>query len=109
MKLRNIVVATMLCLLSVAVLAQRETGTLSGTVTDSTGAVISTGKITVRSTTTGAVRTASKNGSGLYSAPDLQPGTYDVTIEAPGFAMQALDKKSFGNSAKLRPRACRGS
>jgi hypothetical protein len=87
MKLRNIAVATMLCLLSVAVLAQRETGTLSGTVTDSTGAVISTGKISVRSTTTGAVRTAPTNGSGLYSVPDLQPGIYEVTIEAPGFAM----------------------
>src|SRR5215472_7539937 len=86
MTLRNIVIATMLCLLSVAVLAQRETGTISGTVADSTGAMVSTGKITVKSTTTGAVRTASTNESGLYSVPDLQPGTYEVTIEAAGFS-----------------------
>jgi hypothetical protein len=87
MKLRDAVIAAMLCLLSVTVLAQRETGTISGTVTDSTGAVISTGTITVKSTTTGAVRTASTSPSGLYSVPDLQPGTYEVTIQAAGFAI----------------------
>jgi len=87
MRLRSVGIAAMLCLFSVFALAQRETGTISGTVTDSTGAIVSAGKITVKSAATGAVRTASTNQSGLYSVPDLQPGVYEVSVEAPGFAL----------------------
>src|SRR5262252_5343560 len=86
MRLREIVIVAMICLFSVFALAQRETGTISGTVTDSTGAIVSAGKITVKSTATGTVRTAATNQSGLYSVPDLQPGVYEVTVEAQGFA-----------------------
>jgi hypothetical protein len=86
MRLREIICTALLCLFSVFALAQRETGTISGTCADSTGAIVSNGKVTVKSTTTGTVRTAATNQSGLYSVPDLQPGTYEVTIEAAGFA-----------------------
>src|SRR5262249_12259078 len=87
MRVREVAIAMVVCLFSVLALAQRETGTISGTVTDSTGAVVSTGKITVKSTTTGTVRVASTNPSGLYSVPDLQPGVYEVTVEAAGFSV----------------------
>jgi outer membrane receptor protein involved in Fe transport len=86
MKLRSAVIAAVLCLFSVLAVAQRETGTISGTVTDTTGATVAKGTVTVKSTTTGVNRTASTNQSGLYSVPDLQPGIYEVTIEASGFA-----------------------
>jgi len=71
---------------SVLALAQKETGSISGTVTDLTGAIIANGTITVKSTTTGLVRNTSTNQSGLYSVVDLQPGVYEVTVEGPGFA-----------------------
>jgi outer membrane receptor protein involved in Fe transport len=86
MKLRSAVITAVLCLFSVLAVAQRETGTIGGTVTDTTGAIVANSKITIKSTTTGAVRTVSVNPSGMYSVTDLQPGLYDITVEGPGFA-----------------------
>lgn len=86
MRLRQLPMAVMLCLFSVLAVAQRETGTINGAVTDSTGAIVSNSKITVKSTTTGAVRTATGNQNGLYGVTDLQPGLYEVTVEGTGFA-----------------------
>src|SRR5215472_12174875 len=86
MRLRQGVIGAILCVFSVLALAQKETGSISGTVTDLTGAIIANGTITVKSTTTGLVRNTSTNQSGLYSVVDLQPGVYEVTVEGPGFA-----------------------
>ncbi len=86
MRLREFAVTVVLCLFSVLALAQRETGTITGTVTDPTGAAVSNSKITVKSAATGAVRTVAANQSGLYSVTDLQPGAYEVSVEGPGFA-----------------------
>src|SRR5262249_11361608 len=87
MKLQHIATAVILCLFSVVALAQRETGTISGTVTDSTGAIIANGKITVKSSSHGAIRTATTNQTGSYSVADLQPGRYEITVEAQGFTV----------------------
>src|SRR5579871_3339890 len=82
----KITIGLAFCLCSILALAQRETGVITGTVVDATGAILSTCKITVKSTTNGALRTAATNQNGLYSVTDLQPGLYEVTIEGPGFA-----------------------
>ena len=60
-------------------------GTITGTVTDSTGAVIVNATITATAvaTNTSATRTTSKDG--LYSIAPLEPGSYTVTVEAKGF------------------------
>jgi Carboxypeptidase regulatory-like domain len=86
MKLRQIAIAVVFCLFSVLAVGQRETGTINGTVTDTTGAVVPNSKITVISATTGAVRTATASQTGLYSVTDLQPGPYEVSVEGPGFS-----------------------
>lgn len=61
------------------------TGTIEGTVTDSTGALVVSAKVTARNVTTGSetVRTTSK--SGLYTLAPLDPGDYTVTVAAAGF------------------------
>jgi hypothetical protein len=60
-------------------------GTITGNVTDSTGAVIANATVTATAiaTNTSATRTTSKDG--LYSIAPLEPGTYTVTVEAKGF------------------------
>ena len=60
-------------------------GTISGTVTDSTGAVLgdATVSATNAATNVSATRTTSKDG--LYTIAPLEPGTYTVTVEAKGF------------------------
>ena len=66
--------------------AQSETGAITGTVTDPTGALVPNAKITVKGTTTGFVRTATTGSSGSYSITNLQPAEYTVTAEVSGFA-----------------------
>ena len=65
--------------------AQRATTALSGTVTDSSGAVIPNAKIELSSETEGFTRTDSTNTAGVYVFPDLTPGVYDVSVEVAGF------------------------
>jgi len=61
-------------------------GTLTGNVTDSTGAVVTSASVTATNTGTGAIRTVTVNGDGLYTIENLQPGTYTVSVTANGFA-----------------------
>jgi hypothetical protein len=76
-------------LLTVAALlvwSQAETGQITGTVTDPSGAAIPGATITARNVATGAERTASASGSGDFTITNLQPGEYSVSIESSGFA-----------------------
>ncbi len=77
---------SVLALCSVYVFGQRESGTITGTVTDPSGAVVSGATVTAKSVGTGAVRTATTTSSGAYTIAGLQPGQYDVTVESPNFA-----------------------
>ena len=61
------------------------TGTISGTVVDSSGAAIVGAQVQVVSETTGFVTPATSNGTGFYTARFLNPGIYDVKIAATGF------------------------
>jgi Carboxypeptidase regulatory-like domain/TonB dependent receptor/TonB-dependent Receptor Plug Domain len=77
---------TVLALLTTLPLtAQTITGTISGDVTDSTGAVIPNVTITVHNVGTGLERTATTSNSGSYRLPELPIGDYKVTATAQGF------------------------
>ena len=65
--------------------AQVTTGTIVGTVMDSTGAVVPAATVTVRNLETGISRTQTTDSAGRYRAPQLPLGNYDVTTEAAGF------------------------
>jgi hypothetical protein len=66
--------------------AQTETGQIIGKVTDPAGALVTGATVTVKSAETGATRTATTNEQGQYTITNLQPGLYDVTVQASGFA-----------------------
>ncbi len=63
-------------------------GEITGTVTDSSGAVLPKAIVTVVDTQTGLKRTAVTNGTGQFRAAGVAPATYDVSAELPGFATE---------------------
>jgi len=66
-------------------LAQRDLGTITGTVTDPSGAVVPGAAVTITEVATGQSYKVQATGTGDYARPALPPGTYTVTAEAPGF------------------------
>jgi carboxypeptidase family protein len=68
-----------------SLLAQTFRGTVLGTVTDASGAVVSGAKVTVKNVATGLERTTQTSGDGSYAVPELPLGTYTVTISQSGF------------------------
>jgi hypothetical protein len=67
------------------------TGTLVGTVTDSTGAVMVDANVTVTNVATAFVSKAVTSAAGAYYVPYLAPGTYILTVEAAGFKKYVND------------------
>jgi hypothetical protein len=61
------------------------TGTILGTVTDSSGAIMPNVKVTVTNTGTNVAFRTSTSSAGDFLAPSLEPGTYSVSAEAKGF------------------------
>src|ERR1700676_1721218 len=73
-------------LLSSHAYAQISGATLSGTVTDPSGAVVPQATMTIKNVATGITRSNTTSTAGFYSAPNLLPGMYEVKAEAQGFS-----------------------
>lgn len=76
--------------LVMGLMAQTETGQITGTIQDATGAVVPNATITAKNVANGAQRSTTTNSTGLFVLPNLPPGTWDVTIGAAGFANQKV-------------------
>ncbi|HTF65628.1 MAG TPA: carboxypeptidase regulatory-like domain-containing protein [Edaphobacter sp.] len=77
-----------------ALLAQIDTGGITGTVMDPSRAVIPSAKITLTNQATGVVNQTESTSAGTYSLTGIQPGTYTLRAAAPGFQIflvQGLD------------------
>lgn len=72
-------------MLAISALPQAETGQLFGRVVDPNGALVAGATVTVKSVGTGATRTVSTDSDGSYLVTNLQPGLYDVSVQAQGF------------------------
>ena len=77
--------SAILLLSTTAALAQLDKGSLSGAVTDGSGASISGAKVTVTSARTGVSVETVSTSTGLYVFPNLDPATYTLVIEQAGF------------------------
>ncbi len=92
-----------------ASVAQVVSATLTGTVTDSSGASVPGAVVTATETNTGVIRSTQTSAEGVYSLPFLNPGTYRVDVEKEGFkkfteANLELDVSSVGRvNAMLTP------
>ena len=71
-----------------ALLAQVDTGGVSGVVSDRTGAVIPGAKITIRQIDTNVSIALATNEAGFYSAPAVRPGRYEIAVAHEGFRPQ---------------------
>ncbi len=71
---------------SIPAKAQVTGATLSGTITDPSGSIIAGAEVSIKNTGTGIVRTVTTDSAGLFSAPNLDPASYEVTVSAAGFS-----------------------
>ncbi|CAN5862741.1 hypothetical protein BH18ACI4_BH18ACI4_07770 [soil metagenome] len=84
--LRNLVYCLALLLMShVAAFGQYTEGSISGTVTDSSGAVVAGANVVVTNSQTGEVRQVPTDSDGLYRVASLRPGAYEIKVEHSGF------------------------
>src|ERR1700730_16476363 len=73
-------------LISLPLRAQVAGGTLSGSITDPSGAVVANAQVVIKNTATGVAKTVTTNTDGFYSAANLLPGEYEVAVSATGFS-----------------------
>lgn len=84
---------------------QTPTGSVIGTVTDPSGAVVPAARVELRSQQTGFRRIVETTSLGEYSVPALPPGRYDVTVEAAGFkptSREALVEAGLATTLDIR-------
>src|SRR5258706_4047145 len=68
-----------------ALMAQANTGSMSGTVSDPNGASVPAAKVIAKSATSGIKAETLTSDAGLYVLPRLPVGVYDITVEKTGF------------------------
>ena len=90
MKCRSLLIA-MACVLCFALLASAQvtTGTIAGTVRDTTGAAIPGASVSIKETSKNTSVAYQTNEDGAFTAPFLSPGTYMVSVQKEGFKPQA--------------------
>jgi hypothetical protein len=92
LKIRRLLGVVLVMVLGVSLFlpvhAQVAGGTMLGTVKDQTGAVVAGAQVTITDIATGVSRVVPTDGNGSYSAANLLPGAYSITVSAPGFATE---------------------
>src|SRR3974377_2280439 len=81
----RLTVAALFSFSALALFAQSDRGTITGTVSDPAGAVVANSAIQARNTETGGVYSAASSDTGNYTLPQLPAGTYELTVSTPGF------------------------
>lgn len=85
-----------------SVSAQAVTGTILGTVRDTSGAAAPAIAVTITGTASGIARVVNTNSEGNFEAPSLPPGPYSVTVEATGFKKITVDNVQLSVDQKAR-------
>ena len=86
-----------LTLLAVCLSAQTvTTGDVTGTVTDSTGAIVPKATVTLKSSTTGETRTVEAGADGSYRFTFVRPGTYQISASTPGLKSDLMSNLGIG-------------
>ncbi len=90
--MRKLLAAPLLLVLlcSISALAQNNKGAIVGTVKDPNDALVAKAQIKVTNVNTGEVRTADTTDDGNFIVPNLDPGVYNITVEATGFQTVAV-------------------
>jgi len=102
--MRRLAISALLVCLVLGINAFAQTGinaTLSGSVSDPTGALIPGVEVTAKNVATGVSSNSVTNESGTYRFPSLQPGNYEVNAALPGFQQQTF-RLTLGTSQQIR-------
>src|SRR5262245_14973789 len=91
-----------LSLLAGPAYAQFETGSVVGTVRDTSGAVVPAATVTLTSTATAVANTRTTGADGNYEFFTVRPGVYVVTAEKEGFSIALVDNVQVQVAARLR-------
>lgn len=89
---RTVALALTLLFLGASVVAQESRGRIAGRVSDSTRAPIPGATVTITDAARGTTTTLTTNSEGLFQAPYLLPGTYQVAVEVAGFKKHVQDR-----------------
>src|ERR1039457_2984504 len=76
---------------ALSMVAQTNRGGIAGTITDQSQSVVPGATVTITNIGTNEVRTATTAGNGTYDAPNLEPVSYQIQVEAPGFKTAILN------------------
>ena len=104
-RVRAALAVPIVLLLACVANAQVDGAILAGTVVDPSGAAVVNATITVRNMGTDVVTVDQTNVAGAYVAPNLRPGEYTVSADAPGLALGALPTRCRGVLVMMRERA----
>ena len=99
-QLRQVALCIALC--AASLFAQSERATITGTVHDASGAVISGARVVITNSQTGVSSSGLSNASGEYTVPQLQVGTYTVRVELSGFRPASITGVVLNASATVR-------
>ena len=95
------VIALLVITTAVSAAAQSNKGSIVGTVRDLNEALVPNAKIKVTSAKTGEVRETDTNDEGTFIVTNLEPGAYNVTVEAPGFQPVTFQAMQVETNARL--------
>lgn len=105
------VVLAFLLTVFLSVLANAQTGSFKGTVTDKSGAVVQDAEVTARNLDTNQTRSAKTSAGGTFAIPSLPPGNYQIVVNKEGFRTFKVEQTSltvdqvFTVDAELEPGA----
>src|ERR1700689_5599937 len=77
-------------------------GTISGTITDSSGAYLSGATLTLKDLGTNTVRTMQSGSGGVYAFTNLPPASYDLTVRMQGFRAVEVENIKLDVAASRR-------
>jgi hypothetical protein len=83
--MRSLFITSCFLLSALAMFAQSDRGIITGTVTDTTGAVISNAQVEAKQVETGSLFPTTTTGTGNYTLTQLPVGTYEISVSAAGF------------------------
>jgi hypothetical protein len=94
--------AVLLCMFPMAMQAQILYGSLTGNVTDPSGAMVPSAKVQALNIQTGVLREVTGKEGGTYLFTELQPGTYKITVTAKGFGTETVENVNVDVNAVRR-------
>ncbi len=95
------VIGLALCIAPMPAIAQVDQGTITGTVSDTSGAVIPGAQVTLISNDTGFTVNATSDASGIYTFPPVKIGHYTIKASAPGFKTTSQEHVSLDIGERL--------